>query len=775
MTRSIPPTGLRRTLIALAVLAILATVTRPASGQDADPVAEYIKPDSTLSAGLGVASGNGRDRARFGQYNGLRKEGAHGLLDIDFVRRDEPSGTWTSFEGRNLGLDSRELRFGQNKQGDWKYSAEYSQGVRHSPYTINTAMQGAGSTTPVLSLLATPGSGTDLELKIKRQSFSLGFEKWLAKGLLVEVNFRSEDRDGARLFGRGFTCPSVAAPAPACTAAATGVNQWALLMLPEAINSTTRQVEAKLNYSSGTLALNAGYYGSFFTNANGTVTPTVPGSLNNGLGSPTLLQPGLRAILQLPVALPPDNQAHQFYLAGTYGITPSMRATFKLGYTHATQSDDFAGKGLTGAPAGRSNYGGVVDTMLAQLGLSARPWPKLSLNANLRYEDRQDKSPLAPYNLEGANRFINGTYSLKKTAAKLEGSYQLPAGLRGTLGVDYEAMDRGQLSSPECIDLGDGSCLGDSVAGLSGLRAKTHETSWRAELRRSMSETLTGAISAVHSQRGGSSWLKPVSLPATGVIEANADPACKAPPAPALNTCIYNRTGIFPMIFMDRRRDKLRLSADWAASELLSLQFAAEDGRDRYRAPTTKGLQDTQASLFSVDAVWSLSDAWKLSGYASQGVQTLHIAQGNLGYMADLKNTNTAVGLGLQGKISSKLEVAADLSYSDDLNRYGLAVDQGVAPLTAANLTTLANNTAQAAIGLPDVRYRLAQLKLSGKYALQKNSALQVELVHQRSTLREWTWGFDGVPFAYSDGTTVSQQPRQQVTAIGLRDVYTWQ
>ena len=48
--------------------------------------------------------------------------------------------------------------------------------------------------------------------------------------------------------------------------------------------------------------------------------------------------------------------------------------------------------------------------------------PKLSLNANLRYEDRKDESPQAQYNIEGANTFTNGTYSLKKTAAKLEGS-----------------------------------------------------------------------------------------------------------------------------------------------------------------------------------------------------------------------------------------------------------------------------------------------------------------------------------------------------------------
>ena len=207
----------------------------------------------------------------------------------------------------------------------------------------------------------------------------------------------------------------------------------------------------------------------------------------------------------------------------------------------------------------------------------------------------------------------------------------------------------------------------------------------------------------------------------------------------------------------------------------MSLQFALEDGRDSYSGPTTKGLQDTRANLFSVDAVWTVSDAWKLSAYASQGRQTLHVAQGNLGYIAELENTNTTLGLGVQGKVSSKFEVGADLAYSDDVNRYGLTVDPGTPPLSGANLTTLANNTAQAAIGLPDVRYRLATMKLFGKYALQKNAALRVDLVHQQSSLREWTWGYAGVPFAYSDGTTVNQDPRQKVTFIGVTYIYRWQ
>jgi hypothetical protein len=307
------------------------------------------------------------------------------------------------------------------------------------------------------------------------------------------------------------------------------------------------------------------------------------------------------------------------------------------------------------------------------------------------------------------------------------------------------------------------------------LRAKTDETSYRLELRRSVSDTVNGSVAYIYSERDGSSWLKPLSLPATGVIEANADPACVPPAAPAVNNCIYNRTGAFPMIFMDRIRNKGKLSLDWAATEQLSLQLVVEDGRDTYSGPTTKGLQSTRANLVSLDAAWSVSDAWSINGYLSQSRQALHVAQGNLGYIATLDNTDTTMGLGVQGKVSGKVGVGMDVSYTDDRNGYAFAVDQGVAPLSAANLTTIANNTAQAAIGLPEVRYRVATMKLFGTYALQKDSAVRVDLVHQESSLREWTWEYAGTPFAYSDGTTVSQQARQRVTVLAVRYIYRWQ
>jgi len=693
-------------LLALSVLAAFG----PAHA-DEEEIAQLIKPDSSVSAGLGAVTGDSKDRTIFGQYSGMRKDDSYLLLDIDVVKRDDAMGLWTNFKGSNLGLDNRELSFSQNKQGDWKYSVEYSELVRRDPRTINTGVLNAGTTTPTVVSLATPGTGQNLNLDIKRKAASLSAEKWITPNLMFEASVKNETRKGARLSGTGFACYSTTLPVP-CTLSA------AMLMLPEPIDSTTKQFEASLNYSGEKFMVNGGYYGSFFTNANGSMNPLVSGNLVSPDGTPLTSSDALAGYLQQPVALPPDNQAHQFYVSGNYALTQTTHATFKYAYTHATQNEDFGSMGLTGAPAGVSSLDGVMDSNLAQLGVTARPMTKLSMLANLRYEDKADKTPLALYN--GA--YTNDLNSSTKLNGKLEASYQLPDNYRATLGVDYATVHRSLPVSTAPV-------YNAAVPPLSGLREDTRERGYRAELRRSLSETINAAVSYVQSWREGGSWL-------------NIGP--------------YNPVGSYPMTMIDRQRNKVRVSADWTPTDKLSLQFMLENGKDTYTAPSEKGLRDSGMSSFGIDAALNLSEKWKVTGYANQSVQTLHVDH-SYGYLAELEDVNTSMGLGVVGRPSSKLEVGADLSYMDDTNRYQQSMATGAAIVGG---------------GLPDVTYRVTSLKLFGKYALQKNADVRVDLVHQSVEFKEWTWGNSGTPFAYSDNTTVSMQQNQSVTFLGARYIY---
>jgi MtrB/PioB family decaheme-associated outer membrane protein len=737
--------------MALAMLAAFG----PAWADD-EAVIELSKPSSFVSAGAAGVTGNQKDRSLFGQYNGLRKDDAFLMLDFSYVKRDEATGTWTILEGRNLGLETRELRGQYGPQGNWKVYGEYSEIVRRYPRTINSSIQGAGTTNPIVTLLPVAGTGSDIDLKTERKRTTVGAEKWFGRHLMIEASFINEDKDGARLWGRGFTCPSGAAPTPVCSALATGANQWALLMLPEPISSTSRQFEAKVNYLGDKLGLTGGYYGSFYDNDFGSLVPTVNGNLNSGLGVPmgaggagVPLTAGLRGILQLPMALPPDNQAHQFYVDGNYAFTKSTRATFKYAYTRATQNDSFQGMGLADAPPGRNDLGGRLDTTLAQAGVTSRPIPKLSLLANIRYEDQNDKTPIDLYNIEGTNTWTNGHISHTKTAAKAEASYALPWDLRGTLGFDYEKVDRDQFVQT------------DQVAGLSGLRQNTYDKGTRVELRKTMSDVFTGSVSWVSSYRNGSTWLKPLSGASTGVIPA--DPDCAST---STNACIWSRTATFPFIFEDRKRNKVKGLADWSPMEKLSLQFAVDYGRDNYTAPTEKGLSSNKLALYSIDASYAISDKVKVSGYYSYSEQTLMINH-STGYLGNLKDKNTTFGVGVKVDANPRLKLGGDILYINDRNVYGTGLDAGASAAAQAQL-------ASGQLFIPDATFRDLRLKLYGSYALQKNADIRLEIVHDRTKLDEWTWGFNGVPFLYSDNTSVSLNPTQNVTFVSAVYTYRW-
>lgn len=803
--------GVSQKVLALAIVAAFV----PAHAEESADVARLSKPASSVSVGLAGVSGDSKDRSIFGQYNGMREHTGYGLFDIDLIKRDDATGTWMTLQGRNLGLDNRELGVSYEEQGNWKVMGGYNEITHHEMRTINTADSGVGSATPTVTRLATPGTGADVNLSLKRKSFTIGAEKWFSPSLLFEVTFKTEDKDGSRFWAKGYDCAAYVCALPAGRTTANTVKN-ALLMVAEPVDTTTKQIDAKFSFNDEKLNLTAGYYGSFFTNGYGNVQATVPNALNNGNGTAanplygataaTVIAGGgmsLQNVLQLPMALAPDNQAHQIYFDGNYAFTPKVKATFKYAYTHATQNDDFLSSGLTGAPAGVSNLGGVVDTTLAQFGMTAKPIAKLSLVANVRYERKEDKTPNALYNVEAqtvnpagsqgtytstilnqtgvaSGTWNNNHVSVTKLTGKFEASYVLPANVRATVGID-----RNEITRPVPTSMAE-----ENVAGLAALREKTQETGYRAELRSAITETLNGAFSYATSKRTGSDWTSLSTLnPATpGISAANlalinaycGGRACYgqqlsdryiqalsgAANGPAAGAAA------FPMSLADLDRHKWKLSADWSPTEALSLQFSYEDGKDSNTsmigaAAGGRGFRDTGLKFYNVDATYMLSDDWKLTGYAARGDQTLYVVSS--GNMAALKNQNDAFGLGVIGKPSGKLEVGANLAYLSDVNKYGI---QATPTVTGAAAT--AANIAQAAVGVPDVTYKQTTLSLFGKYAIDKQSNVRVDLVHQRAKLKEWAWGNNGVPFVYADNTTVNLQEDQRVTYLGARYIYTW-
>lgn len=773
-----------KTLLALAVMAAYA----PAFADDAE-IALLTRPSSSISVGVGSASGDAAGRSIFGQYNGLRPDGTTLQLDVDVNTRDDAAGTALYLKGSNLGLDSRDLSVSYEKQGDWKVGADYSGLTHRELRTVNTGMQGVGSANPTIVRLTTPGTGADYNFSTKREGMGLSFEKWFTPGLQLELSFKNENKTGTRLWGTGYACAAYV-----CTNTQNATNQtWALLMLPEAVDSTTKQVEAKLNYHDKKLTVTGGYYGSYYTNANGSISANVPAQLNNPLGGASTLAPAvaatviagggtsLRNVMQLPVALGPDNQAHQFYVSGNYRFTPSTVANFKYAYTRATQDESFASAGLTGGPAGVTSLNGVVDTRLAQLGLTTKVTPKLGLVANLKHEQKQDHTPEVLYNIEGGAKVpapavpsvANPTYvnrywynyhvNSTRVVGKVDANYQFTSGTRGTLGLDYNMVDR-----PVPISITE-----EELAGIGAVRSKNTENGYRLELRSNLAENLNGSMGYTNSKRTGNDW---TSLSTSAAfIAAGLGYGMTGPAGQFLS---LNAGNAFPMNMADVDRTKFKLAANWSPTEQFELQVVAETSADKNSMPFNavalgKGWRESSTRLFSVDASYLVSEDWKVNAYATSGSQNLMVNH-STGYMADLTSPTESLGLGVTGKVSAKLEMGAQLTLLRDTTRYGLLAS----PTTTGTLPNIrqvapsAANVAQATVGLPDVSYTSNTLNLFGKYALDKKSDIRVSLMYQRAKLDEWSWFNNGVSFVFGDNTTLKMTPEQTVTFIGASYVY---
>lgn len=131
-----------------------------------------------------------------------------------------------------------------------------------------------------------------------------------------------------------------------------------------------------------------------------------------------------------------------------------------------------------------------------------------------------------------------------------------------------------------------------------------------------------------------------------------------------------------------------------------------------------------------------------------------------------MKDTADSFGMGLNGKVSERLQIGADFTYLNDKLVYLQELDELA---SATNIAFLA-----ASGGLPDVTYRLIRLKPHGQHLVDTTSSVRVDLIHNRTKFDEWTYQYNGVPFAYSHNTTLSAREDQNVTFVGVSYIYRW-
>jgi MtrB/PioB family decaheme-associated outer membrane protein len=695
--------------------AALASVYGLALAQEDPEIAALTKPESALSAGIGYWN---KDRPRLGTYDGMNQKGPYWLLDALINTRDDATGTWFKLDARDLGLDTRELRAEWARQGNIGVFVEYNRLVRDEPYTVFTGVTGIGTTTQRVPTPTAPVLG-EVHLGTVREAFGAGFSKIIGGGYDFRVTARSEDKTGDRLWGRGGAAEFAAEP----------------------INSNTRQLEAILAYTSKRFQVEGGYYGSWYTNRNAlvdTANITTAGVLSN----------------QFFLSLPLDNQAHQAFVNGGYNFTDATRGTFKLAYTRATQDEPIpVGLGVpvfVGAP---THLDGRLDTTLAQVGLNSRWSPSFSWLASLRYYDSNEKTPqvriVQPAG--GCGTCTDNTpLRFESTAAKLEGTYRMAQGLSVLGGLEYVTQDRR-------VPFGNLNATGVDNQRYVPWRTEVDEITARVELRRSLAETLNGRVAYAHSKRDGSDFT----------------------PTNELQSDLIN-----PIHIADRDRDKVKLMLDWTPAEPLTLTFNVEYAKDDYGTTDARpyGLIDGTQSVYSLDAAYTINERWQVTAWYSRdhteatqrGQRNVNNGAAEAVKEAQLEDIGDTFGAGLRATLTAKVKAGLDLLYSKNVNKYPEAITivggpGGVFPLVGG----------VTGAPLPDITNTITRIKLYAMYALQKNSELRFDYMHERWKTDDWSWMFaDGTPFTYgatTDGTQVVQASKQNADFLGARYIYRFQ
>lgn len=653
-----------------------------------DELAELTKPSSSVSVGAGSWD---HDRQQLGAYDGMSKNQPHLLLDADIQKRDDESGTWTTLKARNLGLETRDLQAEFLKQGDWGVGIEFDQLESLAPYTINTNHLGIGSINQTLGTNipnTAIGSGANYQFGTKREKFGINGYKNLMENVDLRIKFSTETKDGERITSNGSA-----------------------LFVADLIDYTTDKLDASLDYTGEKLQLSGGYSGSWFTNKN-----------DSGL----VVLGGTTRMTQ-----PLDNQAHQLFLNGGYNFAPSTRGNFKLAFTQGTQDETPPTSRISStAFALIPELDGKVDTTLVQAGLSSRPMPRLSVVASLRYYDVKDKTParLTLPNTTGAGAavLVNTTpYSYKTSSGKVEGTYDLSQGYSLTAGIDLSEQDRTMHNT-----------------NYVPLRAQLDETTYRLQLRKSLSETMNGSIAYSMAERDGSDYA------VTGAVTAA--------------TSIVS-----PVNSADRDRQKIRLALDWTPIESVGVQLAVESAEDEYgTSARPHGLHEGNANLYSLDVSYQLNEDWQIAGWYSQNTNDSHFINRNSATnnnIKEQKDTGDAIGLNLRGKINSKTKIGAEISWSDDKTEFDQRNSDGSTLVAVA----------------PSISSKVTQVKLFADYAIQKNTDVRVNVAHERWNTNDWQWNFqDGRPFQYgtaTDGTTVIRTTAQDATFVGVRFVQRFQ
>ena len=621
---------------------------RPSSEEEEPLVPEQFisKPIlNEIELGVGYVSD---DAYKFGRYNGLQTKGPFIVGDIK-VREFYEDGRFWSIRGTNLGLESRYLRLEVGVQGSNKFFLEYDELPNYKNNTVSTPFNGIGGN----NLTLPSGFDIDTNLDASLNSFELETRRKRAKfGAMFilkehwqfDIDFSHENKQGVDATGAAMA-GGASQPVGNNTAAMAGgpsqqVGNTTASLLPEPIDQDTNIVNATLSYTGddGGQA-DFKYQVSIFDNNNNSLSwedpfnPSASGSMS----------------------LAPDNEFHQLSLTGAYTLPYKSRLTGLISMGRMTQNQNFQPYTVGGTLPATTSLNGEVWLTNAQLKLTSRPVSRLRLNAELRYNERDNKTPVNTYDYvvldsgSSTRSAVNRPYSYRNNRVKLDANYRFNAitSLRG--GYKYNEMKRSYTDAE---------------------RENTDENTLFAKWKVKAHSTVDIALFAETGKRDGSDY----------------------------NSLATENPALRKYYLADRDRTKIGATIDYMATDKLFLSARVDYNKDDY-TNSTIGLTEATQPVYTVD--FSYQPRHNITTYGYYTYENIESSQAgsvsqtpDADWEADFEDTFDTIGIGAKWTDMGKWNIGADIVYSKssgasqmkDLSKPGT---ENQYPVTRTELTSV--------------------------------------------------------------------------------------
>jgi len=623
-------------LLLLATLGVLSLATPPAFAGDPSQWTCESCPFETGTSGSvegGIGNVSGRS-AKFGEYNGLERQGAFAIGGGE-ARIRRADGFYGNVAASDLGLDTRAVSADGGREGQFGLRLRYAELPHRLSDTASTPFLGVGSTVLTLPPGFPAATTADMPLSSTLQPVDIGFKRtrldlggsWLApERWRFDVSARHDTRDGTQRSAGSFYSTTSQLVAP--------------------VDQSTDQIEATASYAEKRFQATLAYRASIFRNNADALTWSNP-----------FLAP-IAGATSGQLALAPDNEFHQVAVSAGYALTPTLRASVELAVGRMTQNAPYLAAtlnpNLVVPPLPASSLDGRVATLDASVRLSAAPTQRLHLTASLTRNQHDNDTPQAAYPAVSTDLFlgaqprINQPYSFTRDRLKLAADYRAPHTLKLAAGVDDDTLHRTLQES-----------------------SHTHETTVWTRLGAQPMKPLALSLKLAHAERRNDHY--------------DVVAAIQPPENPLLRK--YNQA--------DRVRDSGGLRADLAIGETVSVGLNADISNDNYKH-STLGLTHGHSADLGADVSIAISDETQLHAFAQgERIRSQQAGSQTFGapdWTGGTQDAIDVVGVGVtHSALKGKLELGADLSFSRV--RSDMSVDTGAAgpkyPTASASLDSL--------------------------------------------------------------------------------------